>query len=409
MSYNLTAVSDLLKRQYPEKDLPDLSYRQQAVTPLLRKIRKNLKGKDWTFPILVARGDDTRATAEGGTLITPVSDLFTAGFLNPRTITTRQFMTFEAIKDTNGDDYSFFEVASDLPKRLATNQEFHIARQVWSPDAFGAIAICGTTNNSTTVNLDANTNMNRIVRQMKIDIRNRTTGEAVVTNVTVLNYSEANKTITISGSAVSTSSSHAVYVAGETFASGGAIQSYCMNPFPALIGDGNLHNISVSSYPEWVSYVNSNTSTLTLAKIQAMVDWCEARFEDYKNGSKGLLMFVPPAILAKFADLILGDRRLTKEEMETLEIGYPTNLVYRGGSMGNIAVIKDNLMPINEIFLINPNALRFWTTAHYEYFDLHGSIFLPGDTTNAYEVRLLTRGNTAIIPRPSCGKLQAIT
>jgi len=397
-------LPDVLKVRYPRKTIIDLGYRQQAIMPLLEKVRQKYGGKNYSFTILTHRGHDTQFYPEAATLADPTAEEYKRGYLNPLNIVTRQYVYQSAISDTADPEGSLFNVLVELPKRIAKNHAFAIANNAWALDKLGALAVCGSTSNSTTVQLASNANMRKFFRGMIVDICNSSTGVAVTNgdSVTITAIDEDNKTITITGDGVTTTSSHSVYLQD----SHSGTTTYTWFSIPYLVGTGSVHNIDTSTYPEFKSYVNTSTGTLTLAKIQAMVDWIEARHE---GANKNLVMYASPEVIIKYADILLPDRRLDSSDMKKFVAGYPTTIYYSGGSMGIIPIMKDNLMPIDELYLLSINAFRLYTPAWWEWFPNTGKHLIPSDTKLAYELRFFSRGNLGIHDRSGTGKLQGIT
>ena len=406
MPYDVkTVMADVFKVRYPREVIADLGFRQQAILPFLEKIRGKYGGKNYSFTILTHRGHDTQYYPEDGTLATPTAEEYKRGYLDPTNIVTRQNLYQSVISDSADSEGSLFNVLVELPRRIAKNHAFAIANHAWAHDSLGALAVCGTTSSSTTVQLDDQANTRKFFRGMIVDICTASTGTATTNgdSVTISAIDDDNKTITISGSGVTTSSAESVYLQD----SHSETTPYVWNSIPTLVGTGNVHNIDTSSYPEFVSYANTNTGTLTFAKIQAMVDWIEARHE---GGNKGLVMYASPEVIIKYADILLPDqRRLDLADMKKFIGGYPTTMYYSGGTIGIIPILKDNLMPTDELFLLSPDAFRLYTPAWWEWFPPTGRHLIPSDTTLGYELRFFSRGNLGIHDRSGTGKLQAIT
>uniref|UniRef100_A0A6M3XKR2 Putative capsid protein n=1 Tax=viral metagenome TaxID=1070528 RepID=A0A6M3XKR2_9ZZZZ len=400
-----STLPNVLMVRYPEKHIADLGYRQQAILPFINKVRQKYGGKNFSFTIMTHRGHDTQFYPENGTLVTPTAEQYMRGYLDPTTIVTKQILTQEAISDSDDANGSLFKAIVELPKRIAKNHAFHIANHAWALDSLGKLATCGTTSAASVIVLATTANTRKFYRGMIVDVKLSSTGVVSgdldsCTIIAVADPFATSKSITLDTTTGTTTSSHGVYM--QDCAS--SLTPYSWNSIPTLVGTGTVHSISTSTYPEFKSYTNADTGTLTLAKIQQMVDWVEAFHE--KTG-ESLVMYVPPEVLIKFGDLLIADVRYTQENLKRIEGGYPTDIYYRGGSMGLIPIMKDNLMPIDEIFLLAPSAFRFYATAWWEWFDKGGSKFIP-ESTLGYGVRFFSRGNMGIVDRSGTGKLQVI-
>ena len=171
-----------------------------------------------------------------------------------------------------------------------------------------------------------------------------------------------------------------------------------------LVGTGNVCNVTVSSYPEYASKVYSSTGTLTLAKIQAAVDYVEGHAE-----GKLTALHTSPEVIIKYADIFLGDVRLTQGELANVKMGYPTKLAYRGGSMGLIPIEKDHLAPTDEIYLVNWDSMRFYNSAFMKWFDEDGTYLHREQGYMNYELLFYSRGDLGIHNRKGCASLTGIT
>jgi len=404
--YDIAAtMANVLMVRYPVKDIADLGYRQQAIMPFINKVRGKYGGKNFSFTILTHRGHDTQFYAEGGTLVTPTAEQYVRGYLDPTTIVTKQILTQEAISDSNDSNGSLFSAIAELPKRIAKNHAFHIANHAWALDSLGKLATCGVTSAASTIVLATTANTRKFFRGMVVDVKLSSSGAVSgdLDSCTIIALSDpfaSSQYIVLDTTTGTTTALHGVYM--QDCAS--TLTPYVWNPIPVLVGTGTVHSISTTTYPEFKSYVNTDTGSLSLAKIQQMVDWVEAFHE---GAAKGLVMYASPEVIIKYGDLLIADIRYTQDNLKRIEGGYPTDIYYRGGSMGLIPIMKDNLMPKDEIFLLSPNAFHFYSTAWWEWFDKGGSKLIPASTLG-YELRFFSRGNMGIKDRSGTGKLQAI-
>jgi hypothetical protein len=400
-----TTMTDVLMVRYPVKDIADLGYRQQAILPFINKVRGKYGGKTYSFTIMTHRGHDTQFYAEGGTLVTPTAEQYKRGSLEPQTLVTKQILTQEAISDSSDSNGSLFSAIAELPKRIAKNHAFAIANNAWALDSLGMLCQCGVTAAASQIVLSSTANTRKLFRGMVIDIKTSSTGVATTSGdtCTIIALSDPFATsqyCTIATSTPTTTALMGVYL--QDCAS--TLTPYVWNSIPTLVGTGSVHDIDPATYHEFKSYVNTDTGTLTLGKIQQMVDWVEAFHE---GAAKGLVMYASPEVIIKYGDLLIADIRYTQENLKRIEGGYPTDIYYRGGSMGLIPIMKDNLMPKDEIFLLSPDAFHFYASAWWEWFNKGGTKFIP-ESTLGYGLRFFSRGNMGIKDRSGTGKLQAI-
>jgi hypothetical protein len=144
-----------------------------------------------------------------------------------------------------------------------------VNRQVWGTSD-GVIATCGTTSASTTVQL-ASTTPTSAMRHLYIgrvvDIGTVASPSSVASARSITAFSLANKTITISGAAITTSSSNFVFntsSGGATSGTGqpGDGQKELTGLQTIVASSGTLHTVNPTTYPVWVaqSYTNSGTN-----------------------------------------------------------------------------------------------------------------------------------------------------
>ena len=404
MTITNAVIADILKVNYPEPVVQDLTYRQQAILPFLKKWRKDAGGKNQSFSIETYRSETGRYVAENTAQKTPAGNQYKRGYVDMCTVYQRQYLTQEAIDDSaGGGDKALFAAVAKVPKDVSRDHAFHIACNAWALDVGGALATCIATTGSTTINLAATSNMRKFYRGQIIDVKNATTGADVHADCTISAVSEKNKTIT-QGTSATTTTAHSIYIQDEAYGVSSVLTGYGAYPIPVLVGTGNACNITASSYPEWASYLNDATGSLTLAKIQAAVDWVEARCE-----TKMTTMFASPEVIIKYADILLPDVRYKPEDLGRWEAGYPTTLFYRGGTMGIIPIIKDAIMPTDELYIIADNAITNYSTAWLKWFAGDGSQFSRVSGVLTYEMTLYSRHNLAIPARQATAKLQAIS
>lgn len=401
-----TTLTNVLKVTWTEETLQDLTYRMQALLPYLKKIRRTIVGKDYSFPVKTYPFSSSRFATENPTMVAATDEQLIRGYFNPKNVYSTRAITQAAMDDAaNGG--SIVDAAVYIPKEVARMHAYHVARGCWTGD-YGALAVCGTTSDSTTLQLATNSNMRRFFRNMIIDVRQSTTGADAAgstggNSATISAVDEDNFTLTTANQ-ITTTSANSVYIEDEAYASAGAIGSYCWNGLPALVGTSTIHTVNTTTYPEFKSYVNTATGSLTLGKMQKPCDWIEGRYQ-----GKVKTMLTSPEVVIKYGDLMVGDMRYKQSDLDNMEAGYATNLWFRGGTMGRIPIIKDGLCPLDEMFYIDWDAFQLRTSAWLKWLDADGSILHYITRTLGYEIAEYSRGNLCTVNRLGSGKLQAIT
>jgi hypothetical protein len=343
--------------------------------------------------------------AEDADLPTPVGPEYKAGYDNLRTVSTRQYLTQESLDDSANDLGAIAQMATRIPYEVAKMHAFHIARNAWC--SLGKLAVCGTTSSSATVVLATNSNLRRFHYGMVVDVVDTGSGayaeHAADRSITAI--TEATPSITISGATLSTNSNDVVVVSNEHYDAGSTnYGTRAWNGIPDIVGTGDIHQITVSSYPEYQAKVGSSTGALTLAKMQAIVDEVEMKSE------MGLDAIVTsPEVIQKYADILIPDIRYDPSALKRMEGGQPTNLFYRGGALGSIPIIKDGLCAKDEMYFINWSCFRMFTSAWLKWFAGDGSRLSRRSNKLGFETTYYSRGQLVGINRKGLGKLTGIT
>lgn len=404
-----TQFASALKYYYPNDVMQKLCYRKENILQYISKIRAPGGGRQDMWGINTYPADDSRALPTSATaLITPTAEQFTDAYVTLKTRYTRRFVNHDVLDDAASNKTALIKAVNYYPNSIAKEHAFKNARNFWYTGGtyMGALGLTSVTSNSYVINMASNFNFRRIFRGMKVDYKD-TNGDDLTNggSITISDYSEASCTITNTTTALTTTATSRISVEDENYDSGGNTwASYSWNSIPTLVGEGNCCNVTVSSYPEYKSKVYSSVGTLTLSDLQAAVDWVEGHSEGKLNA-----IHASPEAIIKYSDIFLGDVRLTQADLAYTKIGYPTQLAYRGGSMGLIPIEKDHLMPLDEIYLINWDSMKFFNSAWMQWFDKDGSIFAREQGYMNYELLFYTRGELAIFNRIGCAALTGLT
>lgn len=163
---------------------------------------------------------------------------------------------------------AFLDAMESEMKGIRNDAARDMCRQVWGTSN-GVIATCGTTTASTTVQLAATTTasqMRHLYENRVVDIGTVASPTTVASARTITAFDATNKTITISGAAVTTSAIHFVF----NTSSGGASdntgnvddgQSEMTGLQTIVSNSGTLHTVDPSTYSVWKAQVNSNSGT----------------------------------------------------------------------------------------------------------------------------------------------------
>ena len=213
MAANLQTLDKILKEHY----LPAIRRQLNDTTVLLQRLRRdteNVYGREYVIALSYGRNEGVGARPEGGILPTPQSQKYDNLKLKVTYNYGRIKVTGPVIAATRRDVGAFVRAVESEMRGLLRDLRKDINRQLFG-DGSGVLAVCGTTSNSTTVQLAATADMRNFRVGMVVDILAIADGTPVATGVTITAIDRVNKTITISGAPVTTSASHAVYRTGN--------------------------------------------------------------------------------------------------------------------------------------------------------------------------------------------------
>jgi hypothetical protein len=401
-----TQFASALKYHYPGNVMAELCFRRENILRYLNAIKQPGGGRQDMWGINTYPADDTRSQAETTALKTPTGEQFADAYVTLYNKNTRRFISSAVLDDATTSDKALIRAVNYYPDRIAKSHSFSIARNMWYTGGtyYGGLGMCSTTSDSYIIVVETNFNFNRIFRNMKIDVKD-VYGDDITSggSQVISEYSEASCTITV-GTAVTTTSANVIGVEDEITGTSSTYGTVAWNSIPMLVGTGNVCNVTVSSYPEYVSKVYSSVGSLGLGDLQAAVNWVRAHSEGPITR-----MHASPEAIVKYCDIFLGDVRLKQEDLDYVKLGYPGQLAYRGGSMGLIPIEEDPLMPKDEIYLINWNSLQLYNSAWMKWFEQDGSYLHRNQGYMEYELLFYSRANLGITNRNGCAALTGIS
>jgi hypothetical protein len=403
-----TQFASALKYHYPTEVMQRLCFRKENILQYLNKIKAPGGGRTDLWGINTYPADDSRAAAETAALITPTGEQFTDAYVTLKNRYTRRFVSSAVLDDSKVSETALIKAVNWYPQEIARRHAFTMARNAWytGGTGFAALGNCTTTSSSTTINLASNFNFRRIFRGMKVDYILNTAGTVVSGGgaLTISDYDEAACTVTNASTSIATETTTVMAVQGEVHSTAATTYAtYAWNSIPMLVGTGNVCNVTASSYPEYRSKVYTSVGTLGLSDIQAAVDWVEGHAE-----GPNISIHTSPEVIIKYADIFLGDVRLTQQDLAFAKMGYPNKLAYRGGSMGLIPIEKDHLAPRDELYIINWDSMRLFNSAFMQWFEEDGSYLHRNQGYMEYELLFYSRGELAILNRIGCAALLGI-
>lgn len=269
MAATVSSVQAALKETWTEQRIAEQLYQDNPILDRAKKLKNTQMGEYALTPIHVGRNWGWSATS---TSPSSLNDAGQQAYAQAQWSYTHQHQQIKiqgsAIDQTRGDALSVASVVDEEVSGAVNDLNRNLSRQIFG-DGSGQIAQCGTTSSSTTVQLNATSGFNALERGWLdvgavIDIGTSASPSSIAAGVSITAVDTANSTITISGSAVSTTSSHYVTLKGARSGS----TSYEMNGLHNIVSaSADLGGLTVAANPQWAASVDSTSQALTLALL----------------------------------------------------------------------------------------------------------------------------------------------
>jgi len=258
MALTLATADSALKEDYQ----PVVREQINNAILLLQQVEKNtrdIEGRRAVLSLHVARSSGVGARAEGGSLPVAASQGYAEERVPMKFNYGRIQLSGPVIRAMKSDRGSFVRAVQSETAGLTNDLKRDVNRQLFGgvSGVNGAIALCTTTSGSTTINLATTTTVVQL-RQLEVgmvvDIGTAANPTLEAAARTITAVSVANKTITISGAAVTTAGTDYVFRSGSAGNEVTGLSSI-------IASSGTLFNVDPNTYPMWVSTVDSNSGT----------------------------------------------------------------------------------------------------------------------------------------------------
>ena len=418
MPATLSTVDAILKDDY--KEYLDNLNNANFILSQVETRKDTVQGRIARHAVHLGRSSGVGARAENGTLPTAGNQAFATVPVPVRYVYGRIQLSGPTIKQAVTDRGAFIDALDAEMEGIKNDAMKDVNRQLWGTSN-GVIAQCGTTTAATTVVL-ASTTGTTALRQlffdggMVVDIGTVASPTTVASARTITSVDETNKTIAISGAAVTTSSSHFVFRSGAGGASSNTGQpgdgQVELTGLQTIVDDSAvLHTINPSSQPKWKAYVNSNsgtnrsiTETLITGSIMKTLT---------NSGKKPSLLVSAEGVNLAISNLLLSLKR--NMEQTSLKGGYAGIQFYSPSVSGKgdeapTALYADFDCPNNRLYGINPDVLVYHQVGDgFQFMDLDGAVMNRKPDTDAYEATLYAYGELACKQRNAHFVIKDIT
>ena len=404
MAASLSTVDAILKDDY--KEYLDNLNEANFILSQVETRKDTVQGRIARHAVHLGRSSGVGARSENGTLPTAGNQAYATVPVPVRYVYGRIQLSGPTIRQAVTDRGAFIDALDAEMEGIKKDAMKDVNRQLWGTSN-GVIAQCGTTSSSTTVVLASSTGSTAL-RQlffdggMVVDIGTVASPSTVASARTVTSVDETNKTIAISGAAVTTSSSHYVFRSGAGGASSNTGQpgdgQVELTGLQTIVDDtAVLHTINPSSQPKWKSYVNSNggtnrsvTESLITGSIMKVLT---------NSGKKPRLLVSAEGVNLAISNLLLSLKR--NMEQTQLKGGYAGIQFYSPSVSGKgdeapTALYADFDCPNNRLYGVNPEVLVFHQVGDgFQFMDLDGAVMNRKPDQDAYEATLYMYGELA--------------
>lgn len=258
----LADVEDILKHDY--KDLHNLLNNSVGLCAQLDHNTDSLHGDFAVIALEVGREYGIGARLEGDVIPAAHSVAPKQVHVKVKRTLGRYRMTQAEIKAMETNVGAFIQAQPRRVKNLKDSATRDYARQTWG-DGSGRIAQCGTTSNSTTVQLAATTaeqQLLNLAEGMQVDIGTNANPQLVAADRRVISVDFDNATIEISGTGVTTTGSNFVYRQGAGGDPGTDTQRELTGVANIVDDTAICETIDPADVWNWAALVFGNGSTL---------------------------------------------------------------------------------------------------------------------------------------------------
>lgn len=377
---DLTVASDLLKNQYRGPLRNEINQK----TPLydLLKKKTTTQGDYIRIPLVVGRNYSVASRGStGASLPTADAQTYKKATYSVKYLYGRMQIELPAMMATRNEKGAFAELLTAELKGLRDGAVWAVNRQ-FHGRGDGLLATCSTTSGSTTVNVDSTA---KLEAGMVIDIATLSSGATISYGSSVEIQSVDSATTFTVPDAVTTASTHGVYVAGSRNNDVSGIDYICDQDD----GSNDLSTyggIARATYSWWKSQQVDNSGVneaLSLAKMQQAWD----NIEQYGGvaDKSDYVIFTDHAIARKYAiDVALPDHRYNTSDGKFKKLGFGWDGLHFQG----IPLMASRFSKANTMYFLNTNHIKIYDEGDWDFMDHDGAVLSRVNNEPAYEATL---------------------
>jgi hypothetical protein len=360
---DLAAANAILKEDY----LGPLRNALNVSTPVLSRLEKNerdIVGKEAWIPIQMGLNQGAGARAENAVLPSAGENQYKEAKVSLKHYYGAMQVSGPVLRQTaKGDKGSFGRVVDLEAKGLKSILSLVLAHNFYLGHR---LAFCAASGPSTTVTLEAGTNMEYFYVNMLVDIGSAaSSATSVATARTVTAVNKAAGTIVISGAAVTTIATDLVIRSG-TFGA-------CVTPLEDIVDDTtDIYGITTATFGDsWKALVNAAFGAFTTTKLQLEIDRVVVA-----SGKMPTALISNYTLQRKYWETLTANPRYVQPSPpKVLDGGFRT-LEYSGGG-APMPWIADRLCPAQTIYALHEPDLQVYSPMDFDFLDIGGDNWLP--------------------------------
>lgn len=392
MATNVAYYEAILKEVYA----PAIAKEFIRNKPLLEKLEKSseyadLSGRYYYVPLALQSNQSVGTAGEYDTITAPTQTVTTKaqyfsfiqwGVCQLSERALKASTSFEAAWE-NLKDFEFASIIETLRQ--------NVNRQLYG-DGTGKLAACGAATSTNTIPVDST---KYLFINMFVDIIDSTNGSALATNRQITAVDQTNKTVTISGTAVTTTTSHIIVRSG-------AYNKEWDGLAKIVRATGAVGGVDPATpgFQNWAAYQDTTGGAVSMPLIQKAFDAIEL------VGGKVDLLIASYGVYRAMANYMESIKRIPVDGTVKLAGGMS------GMTWNGVECYKDQDCPDGNLYLIDYDALQIGQIGEPNWLDTggpEGGVLHYIPRTFTYEATYVWDGNLITIHRNRLANIQNIT
>lgn len=405
-----TSLQYVMKTYYTPEFIQDYIFNDNKVLDRIFGGRQPANSKNIYTPIRVRwASGSTQAITETGAEPTAAAPTDYYCQDNVKIVDTRKEVTQLVINLTKNSNYNYRAALDDMNMDAMGEHADFMNRALFN-DA-GYMATCSSAASANSVTFGTGTNMDQFYVGQAISILVKSNGatSAGTASDTIATINKSTRTITLAGSGVDTYGSIDSTYGCCALGSVSGTTNLLFHGLPTLINDSNgvssLHGVTISSYPEFISYMKDGASgDLDLEDMQEVIDEIELR-------SKGKidLILCHDKLLRKYQYTIIEPQTIRMPGDASYGTAGTGEVYFRGRSKVKIPIMcAAYCNPTDDMYFIDTSALKVYHGAFMEWLDDDGKYIRKVSGYYSYEASMSSEVQIIAAARKRLGRIYDI-